>query len=150
MRIVAAYSDEHLPSPEPEDNGAGAVRYHVGGWYVDAINGEPSPQQVAAFVNPPVLPSMPILACLANLTIDGGDVAGVEDGATGLAFAFAVAPDVFWLFFTDESPNALYTPNAVSSSGTANVTARDVGYFEITVTGATEPYTLFAQVFRTI
>lgn len=96
------------------------------------------------------VPANPVLSCLANLSIDGGDVAAVEAGATGLAFAFAVAPDVIWLFFAEEMPDTNYSPNVSSSSGVARVTDRQVGYVEVTVENAVEPYTLFIQVFRTI
>jgi hypothetical protein len=108
---------------------------------------------IHAYITPatpePVPPSVPTLVCLANLMIDDGDVQLVEAGATGLAFAFAAAPNVIWAYFTDEMPDGLYNPNVNSTSGSARITDRQTDHVEITIDAPTEPYTLFIQVFRT-
>jgi len=127
----------------------------TGGHYVDLTANELAQQAAdeaawqASIFNPPP-PSTPVLTCLANLAIDSGDVQSIESGATGLAFAFVVAPDVFWLFFDNELPDALYGVNIGTSSGMARVTDRQTDHLEITVDSLTEPYTLFVQIFRTV
>lgn len=94
-------------------------------------------------------PIIPTLVCLANMLVDSGDVQSVEDGATGLAFAFAVSPNVIWAYFTDEMPDALYNPNVNTTSGAARITDRQTDHVEISITDPTEPYTIFIQIFRT-
>jgi len=53
MSIIKAYYLNHAPSFTAEQQFPGAVRYEVSGVVVDAIDGEPTAQEVADFIDPP-------------------------------------------------------------------------------------------------
>lgn len=54
MSIVAVYQDE--PPFPATDQHPQAVRYQVSGYWVDATSGQPTAQQVADYIAPPVPP----------------------------------------------------------------------------------------------
>jgi len=58
-QIRVVYSPDADGNPQkppfpPEDQHPGARRYYIGDLVVDAIGGEPSPEEIDAVLNPPV------------------------------------------------------------------------------------------------
>ena len=67
----------------------------------------------------------------------------------GVAFAFAMGPDTFWIFFNDMQPDLAYSCTVGSSSGQVNVSApRQTTHIEIVTTGITTPAEVSIQVIR--
>ena len=92
----------------------------------------------------------PSLVATALLTVDAGEIDGLESAA-GFGFGFELSTGVYWLFFAEEMPDTNYAYNVTASNGTAKVTARETSYMEVTVTDGgspIEPDELSIQLFR--
>lgn len=86
---------------------------------------------------------------LGNIYIEEDYVAGV-DTDSGIAMAFFIDLDQIAVLFSDVADNLSYGWAVSTTSGIANITARDVAGLIITVAGAVEPYVLSVQIYRLV
>lgn len=98
MRILSVHESEpNFPSSESFPN---AVRFQIGGRWVDAINGEPTEADVQKFLFPELTPQQKIDAMEKNgipaEKIDGGYIRGIREYMLGMAQIVAAlgGPDV--------------------------------------------------------
>lgn len=139
MTIRTVYSAEpNFPATDQHPN---AVRYHVGDWWVDAIGGEPSSDDIEAFLHPVFATSDPVpyLYATAQLTVADSDIASISITAK-LAGAFRFDTGQYWVFFTDEQPDTNYMALAYDSGTVRAFVAeadKTTSYFVITTTDFT-------------
>lgn len=119
------------------------------GW---AWDGEEFTAPEMADQPPPPAPSTPVCVATATLSVSEGVLEGVET-AVGLSMAFAIDVGVYWVFFSQEQPDMNYNWNAGASSGTINVSSRDLTMMELRAYdgGApADPSEISIQVFRVV
>lgn len=105
MRICCTYAAE--PDFPATDQHPDAVRYHVGDWWIDAVGGAPTEDEVNAVLHPEVFPSTPALIAMGQMILTDGDVSSVTISAA-LAGAFMFDIGEFWVFFLIEQPDTNY------------------------------------------
>ena len=81
----------------------------------------------------PMATAQPIIIAMAELTVVDFDLTGIES-STCLGAAFFIDTGIIWVFFSQVQPNTQYLPFAQCPGFNADVTAREVDYFEIKVT----------------
>jgi hypothetical protein len=151
--ISAGPYDENSPVELTFDDGSKAssnLGSDVSGWIPEfLVNGGVVGPYIAPIITP--LLSAPKLVANALIKVVVGELEGMATAA-GLSFAFAIDVGIYWVFFTEEMPDLNYSCNVNTSEGHANVTDRQLSYFEVTIKDnsiAIDPAELSIQVFRT-
>jgi len=104
MTILVVYSEE--PDFPASDQQPDAVRAHIGAYWVDYTDVEPSLSEVMTFLSPEVQQMLgPISA--ATLGILDGEVTGIET-SINFGAAFMVDVETYWAFFTVPEPDTNY------------------------------------------
>lgn len=95
-------------------------------------NGEFIPPEIENEPPPPSIPSAVIIAMTELKVIDFG-FSGIET-AIGLGGAFFIDVGIIWVFLSEVQDDNLYLPFAQCPGFNVDVTARELDYFEVTVT----------------
>lgn len=103
--IIRTFAMDFPNRASPE---GGAIEYTVGGYFVHALGGEPTSEDLIAYLDPP-MPITPVLYAMGQIKLTGDltDVAEVSVSAK-LAGAFMFDAGEFWVFLAEEQPDTNY------------------------------------------